>query len=311
MSRIDEALRQAGLKSNEETPNAQPGALEMFPEGAEAQNAGEIGRVAPAAHVPPRHELPPTANDRKFPVAEKLVIHDATGRGCVEQYRRIAAMLHQWQEERGLKVVMVASAQVGEGKTLTTANLALTLSESYKRRVLLIDADLRRPSLSALFRIQRVSGLSESLQNATGGPLRVLELSERLSLLPGGKPNPDPMAGLTSGRMQLILDQAAANYDWVLLDTPPVSLQPDAQVLSTMVEATVFVIGAGISQWPVIQRAIDTIGRDRIVGIILNRVDAATFNESAYYAYDLDRPPIDRRNGQRSRAGSVILQNVP
>ena len=64
-----------------------------------------------------------------------------------EQYRRLAATLHHAQAEHGLKVVMVASAVPGEGKTLTATNLALTLSESYQRRVLLIDADLRRPSL--------------------------------------------------------------------------------------------------------------------------------------------------------------------
>jgi Mrp family chromosome partitioning ATPase len=83
---------------------------------------------------------------------ERLVVHDNAEPAAVEQYRRLGAILHQAQVERGIKIVMVASAQAAEGKTLTAANLGLTLSESYRRRVL---PDRRRPcgrpSLSALF----------------------------------------------------------------------------------------------------------------------------------------------------------------
>ena len=301
MSRIDEALRQAGLKTDDQVPSA-PAALEAFPVGHDTPLSKAAAHVPEPAVARKRNE--PSVESRKFAVVEKLVIHEATGPGCVEQYRRVAATLHQLQEERGLKVLMVASAQVGEGKTLTAANLALTLSESYKRRVLLIDADLRRPSLSALFRIRRVKGLSESLQGTADGPLQVLQLSPWLSLLPSGKPNPDPMAGFTSGRMQEILAQAAANYDWVILDTPPVALQPDAHLLSAFVEGIVFVIGAGISQWPVIQRAIDTVGRDSIVGIVLNRVDPSTFKESAYYDYY--QQPVVPLNGRSSTAAADV-----
>lgn len=230
------------------------------------------------------------------------MVHENAGHGCVEQYRRVAATLHHLQEQRGTKVLMVASASMAEGKTLTAANLALTLSESYQRRVLLIDADMRRPSLTALFGIQAVSGLSESLRSPTRAPLRVLELSERLSLLPGGKPDADPMAGLTSGRMQEILEDAAASYDWVVLDTPPVSLQPDAHLLSALVEAVILVIGSGVSQLPVIESAITTLGRDKIVGVVLNRVDANAFNESAYYNYYFDQAGV--QHGQPLGAAS-------
>ena len=80
----------------------------------------------------------------------------------VEQYRRLAGAVHGLQVDRGLKTLMVTSAVPNEGKTLTVTNLALTLSESYKRRVLLIDADLRRPSVHDLFRIPNTTGLAES-----------------------------------------------------------------------------------------------------------------------------------------------------
>jgi capsular exopolysaccharide synthesis family protein len=240
------------------------------------------------------------ARDVRALAAEKLVVHEQTGRACIEQYRRVAAMLHQLQEERGTKVLMVASAQPGEGKTLTAANLALTLSESYRRSVLLIDADLRRPSLNALFRLNSASGLSDRLKGNGQGPLRVLELSDRLALLPGGSPDTDPMAGLTSGRMQQIIEQASQNYDWIILDTPPVALQPDATLLAGMVEATIFVIGAGKTRSAVIQHAIETIGREKIVGVVLNRIDDGELDEAAYYHYYYNREPIRPRAAQLS-----------
>ena len=317
MSRIDEALRQAGLRSQGERTAEGPSALDNFPVSSDSQSPADdlqLNLAAPPAAtiartvaekdrphaMSPRSEVAPSASSTKFRAAEKLVIHDKTGQGCIEQYRRVAAMLHQLQEERGMKVIMVASAQMSEGKTLTAANLALTLSESYQRRVLLIDADLRRPSLTTLFHLQSISGLSESLRSATLAPFRVLELSDRLSLLPGGRPDPDPMAGLTSGRLQKIVEQAAASYDWVILDTPPVSLQPDARLIAAIVEATVFVIGAGISQSNVVQSAIETIGRDKIIGVVLNRVDANAFNEAAYYDYYYNQRSVGPRDRQLS-----------
>jgi capsular exopolysaccharide synthesis family protein len=317
MGRIDEALRQAGMKATPDPATAPP-ALEAFPTASDEKTEAPRPIRTVETQAPPRikpeealdvrssGDAVSTGRPYRFPVVEKLVIHNATAPGTVEQYRRIAATLHHLQEERALKVLMIASAQVGEGKTLTAANLALTLSESYRRRVLLIDADLRRPSLSALFRIQRAAGLSESLQAPVTGPLRVFELSQWLSLLPAGKPSSDPMAGLTSGRMQKIIAQAADTYDWVILDTPPVALQPDAHLLSAMVEGTVFVIGAGISQSPVVQQSIETIGADKILGIVLNRVDPNTTNENAYYEYYYDQQVPEADNGSTSRGVSGV-----
>src|SRR6266576_1517683 len=113
MSRIDEALRRAGLRSETRTSNAAaPGGLDSFPE-AEPAVAETIPPAAPEAPpVPVDAALPVAARpglDRRALVAEKLILHERTGRACIEQYRRVAAMLHQLQEERGTKVLMVAS----------------------------------------------------------------------------------------------------------------------------------------------------------------------------------------------------------
>ena len=125
----------------------------------------------------------------------------------VEQYRRLAATLHHTQPERGIKVVMITSALSGEGKSLTSANLALTLSQSYRRDVLLIDGDLRRPSIHHIFQVQNASGLSDGLKSSDE-KLSIIEVFEHLAILTAGKPDPDPMSGLTSDRMRRIVDEA-------------------------------------------------------------------------------------------------------
>jgi capsular exopolysaccharide synthesis family protein len=207
--------------------------------------------------------------------------------GAVEQYRRLAATLHHSQVERGTRKVMVASAVDGEGKTLTSLNLALTLSESYHRRVVLIDADLRCPRLHELLDIANVSGLNEALKNPRQSKATLLAVSPRLSVLPAGRPNPDPMGPLTSRRMAQILDKAAAHFDWVIVDTPPVVLLPDTNLLAAMVDVAVLVVQAGSTAYDLIDRAVTVIGRDRVLGVVLNGVEETDrqYEQSTYLTH--------------------------
>ena len=300
MSRIDDALRQAGkapagsaageaafVDAADALPTESNAPVTTLPMPTPARMAAVTSSPAAVSvePLPPPLRVSGATAGIKFDPDEKLVVHPAASRTCIERYRRIAATLHHLQQERGVKLLMVASAAMGEGKTLTSANLALTLSESYRRKVLLIDADLRRPSLTALFHLQRSRGLSERLRGDGEGPLSVLEMSDLLALLPGGRPDSDPMAGLTSGRMRQILSQASASYDWVILDTPPIGLQPDAGLLAAMVEAALLVVGVGVAPAASVEAAIETIGRDKLIGVVLNRIEEDPAGEAAYYAY--------------------------
>lgn len=200
----------------------------------------------------------------------------------IEQFRKMAATLHQLQLDRGIRTVMVASALAGEGKTLTALNLALTLSESYRRRVLLIDADLRRPTLHTLLNVSNASGLTDTLHHdQTDARATVFEVGPRLALLPAGRPSADPMSLVTSGRMRNLLAAAAREFEWVVLDTPPVLMLPDAHLLADMVDVALVIAEAGRTPAHLVLKAIDMIGRERVGGVVLNRTDpkevAATF----------------------------------
>jgi capsular exopolysaccharide synthesis family protein len=221
--------------------------------------------------------------------AEKLVVSPSVAPLVREQYRRLAALLHQAQHDHNIKVVLVTSAVPGEGKTLTASNLALTLSDSYRRQVLLIDADLRRPTMHTLLGVSNTLGLRSAITNEQPPPF--VRATAHLSLLTAGQFQDDPMKTLASDRMRALIEQARSHFDWVLLDTPPVALLPDAKVLASLADVALLVARAAKTAYNVIQTAADAIGRERIFGVVLNGTAQSEFSESygAYYGADTDR----------------------
>ena len=186
------------------------------------------------------------------PLKSRLIIAPGSDPVAVEQYRNLAVTLHQAQSERQLKVVMVTGAMPGDGKTLTATNLALTLSGSLKRRVLLIDADLRRPALHQVFDVPRMSGLHEALSGPSDRKLEVLQPTRHLSVLLAGGPDSNPVGALSSDRMRRIIQDAAAHFDWVILDSPPAAMLPDVNLLSMFVDGTLLVVRAGVTPFAAI-----------------------------------------------------------
>jgi len=217
-------------------------------------------------------------------LAEKVVSDEKMSQVSREQYRRLAAILHDAQSTNGLRTIMIASAVPGEGKTLTATNLALTLSESYRTRVLLIDADLRKPTLHQVFGLRAAFGLVEGLEAKEEQKLVLRQVTERLSVLPAGRPTSDPMAALTSPRMRRLVEEAKESFDWIILDTPPLILLPDAHLLTDMVDGTILVVRANATAFEHVKRTVDIIGRDRLTGVVLNQADARA-QEAYTYPY--------------------------
>ena len=125
-------------------------------------------------------------------------------------------------------------------------------------------------------------GLHEALQNDSAD-VAFQQVSPFLTVLPAGRPNNNPMALLTSERMQRLLTESAARFDWVLLDAPPVGFMPDAALLAGMTRAVLFVISAGSTPYQLIQRATTELGIDSIIGTVLNRIEERNIPASAYY----------------------------
>lgn len=303
MSRVDEARRRAANAAPGESESLEPldalegetdDALALVPEAFPAElatparpvrtetPAGETASYRTASDRP-RESEPRLFERIDSRLTEKVVIDENMSHPSREQYRRLAAVLHDAQSTTGLQVVMVASAVAGEGKTLTASNLALTFSESYQKRVLLIDGDLRRPTLHSVFRLETTFGLADGLLSTSETKMLVRQISSRLAVLPAGRPISDPMAGLTSERMKRLLDEARQSFDWVLLDTPPVMLLPDAHLMTSMVDGVVLVVRAGSTPFELVRRASEALGRSRIVGAVLNRAEASGQQDHYHY----------------------------
>jgi Mrp family chromosome partitioning ATPase len=172
-----------------------------------------------------------------------------------EQYRQLAATLHNAQAENGLRAVMIASAVGGEGKTMTAANLAWTFAESYRRRVLLVDADLRRPSLHRLFDIGE-----RPFESSRPWTEQVRQVTPRLGLLSRTQPSTAPMADLTSTRMRELIQEARRMVDWIIVDT------------------------AGSTPLELVRRAVDALDAKTTLGVVLNGASRQVLNDD--YGYD-------------------------
>jgi capsular exopolysaccharide synthesis family protein len=159
----------------------------------------------------------------------------------------------------------------------------LTLSESYKKRVLLIDADLRRPAVHDIFGVPNFTGLNDGIRSSDERKVPVIRLTDKLSLLTAGRPDSDPMSVLSSERMRQVLSDAAAAFEWVIIDTPPVALLSDANLLATLVDTVVLVVRAGLTPLQAIHTATLAVGRDRILGVVLNCADKPA--RSRYHDY--------------------------
>jgi len=204
----------------------------------------------------------------------RLIVHPEADPVFVEQYRRLGAVLHQAQLQNGIRSIMVGSAVAGEGKTLSATNLALVLSHSFRKRVLLVDGDLRKPAIHRLFQLENGIGLSDILKRPAGR-LPTHTLSPMLSLITGGHPDADPVGLLVSDAARQFLAQTREEFDWVVVDTPPVVLFPDAGLFADGLDTCLMVVSAATTASSVAAKAVAAIGAARILGVVLNRAEPA------------------------------------
>lgn len=186
--------------------------------------------------------------------------------------------------------LLVSSAQPGEGKTTVSANLAISLAQ-LGQRVLLIDGDLRRPSVHRAFQIQGSLGVVSYLTGQQGWRAAVEKTSlPALDVLVSGPVPPNPAELLSSDRMQTLIQEALEEYKFVVVDSPPLLNVSDSRILATLVEGVVLVVKGGDTPCELAQRAqayVSDVGA-RVIGAVLNNVDLHREEYSYYQAYSYD-----------------------
>jgi Mrp family chromosome partitioning ATPase len=198
----------------------------------------------------------------------KLIVAGAADPEFVREFERAADILLSRRLEAPLKTILVSSAVPGEGRTLAVANLALTLSERREQRVLVIDADFTAPGIHDAFGIANDRGLREALN--TSEPVRFSSVSRRLQVLTAGNTQGAVLDSLVSTGFRDVLADAGRRFDWILIDSPPVSVQTDAHLLAWLTDGVVLVVARG-TQRRAVSDTVREFGADRCVGMIFNR----------------------------------------
>jgi capsular exopolysaccharide synthesis family protein len=229
----------------------------------------------------------------------RLVCLTDQGGLAAEKFRVLGLKLRHLRERRKLKRIVVTGTAPEEGKSLIAANLALNQSRSKVLKTLLIDGDLRRPTVASRFGCDRsLPGLSECLRGEQQLSDVVCKLKgSGLWFLPAGSAPENPLELMQGGRLPQLLDRLGEFFDWIIIDTPPVVPVADTAFWMKLADGVLLVIREGVSEKKVVERALDAFDRATLLGVVVNSCSRSDHN--SYYS----------RYGQAVRTEPVSLEN--
>ncbi len=205
-----------------------------------------------------------------------------------EAYRVLRTNLRFSGIENPSGALLVTSAGPGEGKTTTAANLAITMAQA-GRRVVLVDCDLRRPSLHKLFGLSNEEGLSSLFLDSAPSLENIMYATrlESLKVIPSGPVPPNPAEMLDSNLMKRVFSDLRAQSDMLILDSPPTLAVADASILGARCSGAILVVDAGRTRTDACRRAVDTLGNTgtKILGVVLNKISSRRASSYYYYYY--------------------------
>ncbi len=245
-----------------------------------------VGRLTRMVGLPVFASIPQINKDEIYDVTPdggvdpKLVVFTAPESAVAEQYR---GFLPAFIGAENCKVILVTSAQRGDGKSLTCMNLAISLAIDLDKRVLVIDSDMRRPTQHRLVRISRKPGLSDILQGiAKLEDCAVNSKIPNVTVVPAGPLARNPLTLIAGDSFLKLIDYARASYDIVVIDSPPLLPVVDTRILRNMADMIVFVVRADATPPEAALRSLKSL-RD-VAGVVFNSVSAGSFRR--YYYYD-------------------------
>ncbi|MCI6458426.1 MAG: CpsD/CapB family tyrosine-protein kinase [Terrisporobacter sp.] len=199
-----------------------------------------------------------------------------------ESYRSLRTNIQYSSIDKQVKTLVVTSSNAGEGKSTVAGNLAYTFFQSGKR-VLIIDCDLRKPSLHRKFNVSNEVGLTDVLVGTSELNKVMKKIDDNLYLLTTGTLPPNPAEIIGSNTMENFLDECKINFDYIILDTPPILPVTDSKLLAIKADATVLVVRSEISKLKHVSQAFKELGKvnANVIGTILN--DVEVHSERLYY----------------------------
>jgi exopolysaccharide/PEP-CTERM locus tyrosine autokinase len=263
--------------------------------------SGKLRRKSAAYPPFPERSLPVDVSDHQYKsvaadinfLSPRLVSINNFNMAIGEEYRKLKSLVIQMTRAEGLpEVIMVTSCISGEGKSITSLNLALSLAQEMDQRVLLIDADIRNPSIGRYLGLPKFPGLVECLEDDV--PLDDVLLNTGLGdliFLPAGRMVANPVELLSSQKMKNLFAEIKSQFAdcFIIIDISPVLPFAEARVVSDLADSVVFVVKEGGCNMKNVNEALEILSNVRILGIVYNK--AATANLFAgyqYYYYDYE-----------------------
>ncbi len=197
-----------------------------------------------------------------------------------DQYRHLCTRLDHIGRQDSIKLIAVSSAVKGEGKTVTSFNIAYILSKEFDNKVLLIEADLREPSFLQYLKIEKGPGLIDFMKGRKPQISEMCQIGESLYCIPAGKVSTTPLELFKKSKIRLFFEELKTSFDYIIVDSPPVIPMADMDIISDMVDGVLMVVKSGKTPRNVVINAIDSLKECRKIGVVLN---GAMASRSKYY----------------------------
>jgi capsular exopolysaccharide synthesis family protein len=257
-------------------------------------------------------ELPLLGSIAKFDTqaggnGRELITHTMPKASVSEAFRTIRTNIFFASFDTPKRLIGVASALPGEGKTLLAANLAVSIAQAGKK-VLLIDADMRRPRLHRIFNQKRAPGLSNLLiaKDIEGAITRKLPISGLDMICSGDIPhNPNELLG--SQKLKSIIDLVSERYDYILFDSPPILSVSDSAILTNRLDGIIFIINAEKTEKNALKQGLEAIPNEKVLGLVLNNINIERdgyyyrYYYQYYYSYEDQDQDVRKKGKKRHR----------
>ena len=282
MGKLYKALEKANISESKEWPS--------HDESDEAVSNRNTHRdISADTKAASKNKLIAEKDNISSPVDFRVVVYHNPESLAAEHFKVLrGSIMHS--SERKIKSVLITSALEQEGKTMVSCNLAVSIAQSIDPYVLLIDGDVRRPSVQKMLGLKKAKGLTDYL--LSGKPLSeylMKGILDKMTVLQAGSTVRNPAELMTSEKMQHLIEEARDRYAdrLIVIDSPPVNLAAETLVLARHVDAVVMVVRYGVSDKNAVDEAVNKLGRDKILGFVFNGFEITprkyTYYKKKYY----------------------------
>jgi exopolysaccharide/PEP-CTERM locus tyrosine autokinase len=250
--------------------------------GLASKNA-MVARPRRIASTSPRE----SGNITKFPIKRRddLLTVSQPSSVIAETFKVIRTLLLMKIKEKGVKTVLVTSSLPLEGKSFVSANLAVSMALDFDKYVLLVDADVKRPTLHEIFKTASKLGLTDYLMNGHHNLVDIIqtEILAKLSFIPAGSFHDSSSELLASQKMKQLMREVKERYDdrYIIFDSPPAEIS-ETLALANIVDGILLVVKAGGTAKKMVKKTVAVLGREKILGVVLNQCDVTP---KSYYRY--------------------------